>query len=149
MRLWSIHPKYLDAKGLVALWREGLLAYAVLKGKTRGYRHHPQLARFRKASNPVSAIRAYLHVVCDEAEVRGYHFDRSKLGRKSRVDRLPVKTGQLVFELRHLKKKLRKRDPAGLRKVRSVKMPEQHPAFRVTRGGIEEWEKGNSVTSRK
>ncbi|WP_368086417.1 pyrimidine dimer DNA glycosylase/endonuclease V [Nitrosomonas sp. Nm34] len=26
MRLWSIHPKYLDAKGLLALWREGLQA---------------------------------------------------------------------------------------------------------------------------
>lgn len=22
MRLWSSHPKYLDAKGIVALWRE-------------------------------------------------------------------------------------------------------------------------------
>jgi len=25
MRLWTLHPKYLDARGLVALWREGLL----------------------------------------------------------------------------------------------------------------------------
>jgi hypothetical protein len=29
-RIWSLHPKYLDARGLVALWREGLLAQAVL-----------------------------------------------------------------------------------------------------------------------
>ena len=36
MRLWSLHPRYLDAKGLVALWREGLLAQAVLKGQTKG-----------------------------------------------------------------------------------------------------------------
>ncbi|HEU5178767.1 MAG TPA: pyrimidine dimer DNA glycosylase/endonuclease V, partial [Burkholderiales bacterium] len=32
MRLWSLHPKYLDARGLVALWREALLAQAVLRG---------------------------------------------------------------------------------------------------------------------
>ena len=39
MRLWSLRPKYLDSQGLVALWREGLLAQAVLRGKTRGYRN--------------------------------------------------------------------------------------------------------------
>jgi len=38
MRLWTIHPKYLDAKGLVALWRETLLAKHVLEGKTPGYK---------------------------------------------------------------------------------------------------------------
>lgn len=32
MRLWSLHPSYLDAVGLVALWREGLLARKVLQG---------------------------------------------------------------------------------------------------------------------
>jgi len=47
MRLWSLHPAYLDARGLGALWREGLLAQAVLRGKTRGYRSHPQLERWR------------------------------------------------------------------------------------------------------
>lgn len=38
MRLWVSHPKYLDCKGLVALWRESLLARKVLKGKTKGWR---------------------------------------------------------------------------------------------------------------
>jgi hypothetical protein len=33
MRLWSLHPEYLDANGLVALWREALLAQAFLQGK--------------------------------------------------------------------------------------------------------------------
>jgi hypothetical protein len=28
---------------LVAVWREGLLAQAVLQGKTNGYKNHPQL----------------------------------------------------------------------------------------------------------
>ena len=45
MKLWSIHPKYLDAKGLVALWREALLAQKVLDGKTEGYKNHPLKAR--------------------------------------------------------------------------------------------------------
>ena len=52
MRIWSLHPKYLDTKGLVALWRETLLAKHVLEGKTKGYRNHPQLDRFKKAQNP-------------------------------------------------------------------------------------------------
>ena len=43
MRLWSIHPRYLDSMGLVALWREALLAQAVLRGETKGYKFHPQL----------------------------------------------------------------------------------------------------------
>jgi hypothetical protein len=40
MRKWSIHPQYLDTKGLEALWREALLAKNVLEVKTKGYRNH-------------------------------------------------------------------------------------------------------------
>jgi len=43
MRIWSLHPKYLDSKGMVALWREALLAKQVLLNKTKGYKNHPQL----------------------------------------------------------------------------------------------------------
>jgi hypothetical protein len=60
MRLWTLHPQYLDSKGLVAAWREGLLAQKVLAGKTRGYRHHPQLKRFQAQSQPLAAIAAFL-----------------------------------------------------------------------------------------
>lgn len=49
MRIWSVHPSLLDAKGLVACWRETLLAQKVLQGLTKGYKNHPQLDRF---SNP-------------------------------------------------------------------------------------------------
>ena len=80
VRLWTFHPKYLDARGLVALWREGLLARAVLKRQTKGYRHHPQLARFRAHPSPIAAINAYLRMVLVEAEARGYAFDRTKIG---------------------------------------------------------------------
>jgi hypothetical protein len=79
MRIWSIHPRYLDSKGLVALWREGLLAQKVLQGATKGYVNHPQLIRFRKTENPVGAVADYLRFVADEAESRGYRFDRGKI----------------------------------------------------------------------
>ena len=60
MRLWSLHPKYLDTKGLLALWREGLLAQKVLAGKTKGYKNHPQLDRFKAHGSPRKAIGRYL-----------------------------------------------------------------------------------------
>jgi hypothetical protein len=141
MRLWSIHPKYLDSKGLVALWREGLLAYAVLRGQTRGYKHHPQLRRFKNHPRPRTAMKAYLHIVCDEADQRGYDFDRSKLGRRIASLRIRVTVGQLRYELDHLKKKLRSRDPNRLAPMKQLKIPEPHPLFSVVRGGIESWEK--------
>jgi hypothetical protein len=80
LRLWTLHPKYLDAKGLVALWREGLLARAVLRGATKGYRHHPQLECFRAHASPRAAINICLKAVAIEAEKRGYLFDRQKIG---------------------------------------------------------------------
>src|SRR5262245_51118309 len=114
MRLWSLHPRHLDARGLVALWREGLLAQAVLRGLTRGYRHHPRLARFRGSRAPVAAVAAYLHLVCDEADRRGYRFDRRKLARRARGARLAVTAGQVEYEWRHLKAKLKARDRGKL-----------------------------------
>ncbi len=142
MRLWSLHPKYLDAKGLVALWREGLLAQAVLRKRTVGYTQHPQLTRFKSHPKPLTAISAYLHVVCDEAEKRGYSFDRSKLGRSIAAAKIRVTTGQLQFELDHLEKKLRRRDRVRYERLRTIATPECHPLFRRVRGKIEPWEKG-------
>jgi hypothetical protein len=81
MRLWTLHPKYLDARGLVALWREALLAQKVLRGATRGYKHHPQLLRFAGQTNPPAALAAYLKAVHDEAMERDYKFDARKIGR--------------------------------------------------------------------
>src|SRR6188768_745247 len=112
MRLWSLHPQYLDPQGLVALWREGLLARAVLRGKTRGYKHHPQLERFRAHPRPVACINAYLHGVGDEAERRGYNFDRSRIGPRTIVGKMPGHSGQLEYEWAHLKRKLKRRSPA-------------------------------------
>ena len=142
MRLWTIHPRYLDARGLVALWREGLLARAVLRGKTAGYRHHPQLERFRAQRAPRAAINAYLAAVAEEAERRGYRFDRRRIGpapQRRRIE-LTATRGQLALEWRHLMRKLARRSPALRRRWRG-EHPEPHPLFRLVRGGVEPWER--------
>jgi hypothetical protein len=140
MRLWSLHPSLLDRAGLVALWREGLLAQKVLQGQTKGYRFHPQLARFQTARNPVAAIGAYLWAVADEAAARGYRFDATKIASRRRTVAIPITKGQLEYEREHLQRKLRARDPARLRVLRAAKL-KPHPILRVVAGGIEPWEK--------
>lgn len=141
MRLWSFHPRYLDAQGLLALWREALLARAVLRGRTRGYRQHPQLERFRTHPAPRDAISAYLHALHAEAASRGYRFDRSKVGPVRSVAPLPVTDGQLRYEWNHLLRKLSARSPACYRRCRSIALPECHPVFRSIRGPIASWER--------
>lgn len=141
MRLWSLHPRYLDSKGLVALWREALLARAVLRGETRGYRHHPQLERFREHPTPRLAINAYLTAVQVEAAARGYRFDRNKIGPCRELAPLDVTVGQVDFEWEHLRHKLAVRDPARLAQWRGVARPEVHPLFRVGPGQRASWEK--------
>ncbi len=144
MRLWSLHPRYLDAKGLVALWREALLAQKVLRGKTRGYRFHPQLSRFRQHPYPVAAIAAYLNAVADEADRRGYHFDRRRIARAHRARKISVTDGQLRYELRHLRAKLRVRDAQRLKLLPRLAEIKPHPMLRVIIGAVESWERQNT-----
>lgn len=141
MRLWSIHPSLLDRAGLVALWREALLAQQVLRGRTRGYRLHPQLDRFRQAPEPLAAIAAYLWGVYAEAEQRRYRFEPSKIAGKPGAATIPVTRGQLRYELEHLKGKLRKRDPERLRALPPPQRVPPHPIFTVVAGPIEPWER--------
>ena len=136
MRLWSLHPKYLDSRGLVALWREALLAQAVLRGQTIGYRHHPQLQRFPN----VGAIAEYLRSVRLESLQRGYAFN-AVIARARCATFIPVCRGQLDYEWDHLMRKLRVRDPARARELRAVRRPQAHPLFRVVAGPVEPWEK--------
>ncbi len=140
MRLWSLHPKYLDRAGLLACWREGLLAKAVLEGKTKGYINHPQLQRFKESSDPISYINSYLYSVVDEAQSRGYNFDRAKLLSQERLDKLSVNNLQLEYEKQHLQNKLVKRDPDHL-KILESEYIDAHPLFTVAYGPIEPWEK--------
>lgn len=140
MRLWSLHPRYLDPKGLVALWRESLLAQAVLAGQTRGYKHHPQLARFLRSPSPGESIAAYLRLVHAESVRRGYQFDAKKIGQGGAVEPLLVTRGQLGYEWLHLTNKLKTRAPSWLGQFEAVNEPEPHPLFRVVAGAIAGWE---------
>lgn len=144
MRLWSIHPSYLDTKGLVALWREGLLALQVLSGKTKGYTKHPQLQRFQQQPSPVEAIAAYLHFIVDEAVVRGYKFDRQKLPKRSSGLSLTVTDGQLAYETQHLKEKLKIRDRYRFLAIEPLPVLPAHPVFEPIAGSVASWEKRQS-----
>ena len=140
MRLWSLHPRYLDAKGLVALWREALLAQKVLQGNTKGYRNHPQLLRFKQQKNPVAAIAAYLREVQREADRRGYHFDASKIALHAAVKTIPVTDGQLAYEFTHLLAKLRVRDAEACARLQGEKVLQIHPLFELIKGEVAGWE---------
>lgn len=141
MRLWSLHPHHLDRAGLVAGWREALLAQAVLAGRTTGYRQHPQLIRFRETADPLPSIGAYLSGLRDEADARGYSFDGGKIiepdGSAQRID---VTDGQIEFEWQHLGEKLARRSPADAERW-AADHPTAHPLFVVVPGAIESWER--------
>jgi hypothetical protein len=148
MRLWTLHPRYLDAKGLVALWREALLAQAVVLGRTKGYRHHPQLRRFLATADPPAAVASYLAAVQAEAVARGYKFDAGKIGAARLTGTLPETRGQLRHEWMHLRLKLRDREPARWRATAGVKRPRAHPMFRLVAGGVRDWEKRRTANAR-
>ena len=169
MRLWSLHPRYLDAAGLTAAWREALLAQKVLAGATRGYRHHPQLERFRAGSAlatggsaaavgvpprgsvqrsgdraapwPGDLIVAYLHALADDADARGYRFDRNLIvGVRPPTTQVEVTDGQLAYEWELLRTKLAARAPEVLARWGDVVLPEPHPCFVVVSGPVASWE---------
>ncbi|ALJ19695.1 pyrimidine dimer DNA glycosylase/endonuclease V [Microbacterium sp. No. 7] len=141
MRIWSVHPRFLDGKGLVACWRETLLAQAVLAGRTRGYTRHPQLVRFRAQDDPIGAVGAYLTGLVDEADLRGYRFDRTRIERPVATNALiAVTEGQLGYEWGHLQAKLVERSPEVAARWRDV-TPEPHRLFRIVPGPVEDWER--------
>ncbi|MDM1523275.1 pyrimidine dimer DNA glycosylase/endonuclease V [Empedobacter stercoris] len=140
MRIWSVHPKYLDAKGIVALWRETLLAKNVLVGNTKGYKNHPQLSRFKSVEKPIEAINQYLAEVWDEATQRGYNFDRNKIDFDFKKIKIEVTTGQMQYEFNHLLKKLEQRDPKQFKQFENLKMVDCAEIFEVKEGEIEKWE---------
>jgi hypothetical protein len=140
MRLWTIHPRHLDTKGLLALWREGLLAQSVLRGQTKGYRNHPQLSRFKASADPAGSIAAYLRVVYGEACERGYSFSLEKIGAGDFAGTITCTRGQLLYEWGHLKNKLRLRDPVRHASAEGLEAPTVHPLFEIVEGGIEAWE---------
>ena len=168
MRIWSLHPSLLDRRALVACWRETLLAQKVLRGLTRGYTNHPQLIRFRAHPQPLEAVTAYLSGLADEADARGYSFNRALIGAgedgsgeegagensadraenpHTSVARIPVPLGQLEYELAFLQHKVAGRDPEWEHQLserlaaRGELAACAHPLFEVVPGAIEPWEK--------
>jgi hypothetical protein len=136
-----LDPKYLDTQGLLALWREALLAQKVLRGKTVGYKHHPQLERFKRHPHPKEAIAAYLLTVWQEARLRGYGFDKEKIGVRQAARKIPVTSGQLDYEMKWLGAKLKRRSLRKYREMVLVKKIRQNPFFRVVSGPVEKWER--------
>jgi hypothetical protein len=141
MRIWSLHPRYLDSKGLVALWRESLLARSVLAGNTKGYRNHPQLLRFKNQKDPVMLINQYLATVYEVAQERGYHFNKEKIDWNFTTSNISLTEGQLEFERQHLLTKLKIRDKDKYEEVSRLKEIVPHPIFKLVNGDIEGWEK--------
>jgi hypothetical protein len=141
MRLWSIHPKYLDTKGLVALWREALLAKHVLEGKTKGYRNHPQLERFKSYVDPQEAINEYLSEIFNEAVARQYKFDKTKFSKSKKQISLTVSHMQMDYEFRHLLIKLKTRDKKLYNSIKNDNAISPHPIFKIIKGPVEPWEK--------
>lgn len=149
MRLWTIDPFYLDSKGLLGLWRETLLAQAVLLGKTQAYKNHPQLDRFKQHAKPLEAIGFYLSEIAEVAKnEHGYNFDVSKIVFYPENDlvKIPVSKAQVFYEIQHLVKKLELRDPSQAKAVKNWAdhdCLQVNPLFKVdaAREGVEKWEK--------
>lgn len=157
MRLWSVHPKYLDKQGLTACWREGLLAASVLRridaGEIKvGYRNHSQLVRFKAQAKPRVMVSEYLHYIVDEATTRKYSYDRSKLfPRIGLAACMELTTGQLGFEWWHLLNKIMTRSPdwvkknlSGIGNLTVLQIQAQvdpHPLFTLVKGEVADWEK--------
>jgi hypothetical protein len=141
MRLWSVHPKYLDAKGITALWREALLAQRVLRGETSAYAHHPQMERFYAHPHSLRAIATYLEGVYTDSLRRDYHFNRALMGRGRTSQLIALPSGQLDYEFQYLLAKLKRRAPALYKELRSITRPEPHPFFVLRQGPIASWER--------
>lgn len=142
MRLWSLDFKYLDVNGLVACWRESLLAKNVLEGNTSGYKNHPQLNRFKNTNDPITSINTYLFYLYEEAMNRNYKFNKSKIGKYDLNIKINVTDKQLAFEFKHLQTKLKKRNKNQYQKNLEIKKVEPNKIFVKVRGNIEDWEKG-------
>jgi hypothetical protein len=140
MRIWSLHPKYLDTKGLVALWRETLLAKHVLEGKTKGYKNHPQLNRFKNTNHPIDNINHYLSIVFKVSSERQFSFNKDKISWEFKRELLAVTDGQLNYEFKHLLNKLKVRDASKYKMLKKLDRIEPHPLFKIIHGNIEEWE---------
>ena len=133
-------------KGLVALWREALLAQAVLRRIARrersvGYANHPQLSRFLAQRLPMASLALYMRTVHEESLKRGCRFQASRIDGAGDCRRIEVTAGQLRFERRHLLAKLKRREPDHCDLLAADPLPVPNPLFKTVPGGVAEWER--------
>ena len=150
-RLWSIHPSYLDQKALQACWREGLGAQKAIKANLDkakcGYQHHSALARFMATNDPLAAIGWFLVSIQEEAERRGYKYNRQLILEPDKLTLMTVTQMQSEYEWWWLGQKLaarseRYRDSHRFYENRFQNgNPVVNPIFSVLPGFVEEWEK--------
>lgn len=141
MRLWSIHPRYLDNIGIVACWREALLAKHVLLNLTKGYKNHPQLIRFKESSSEIDYINYYLNEIYLESKNRNYHFNFKKIGEfKKNLKKLEITNKQIEYEFKHLIKKLKIRSYKKYKELKKIDIIESNNLFKIIPGEIESWE---------
>lgn len=129
MRLWNIHPKYLDPIGLIALWREALLAQAVLNGKTKGYKNHPQLIPFKAHPYPKKAIATYLEHIYRESTKRGYNFNKNRINKGRTKQTIRTTNKALRNEFIWLLNKLARRSRKKYLEIRRTRLIDPHPLF--------------------
>ena len=128
--------------GLGAQWREGLLAQKVAEGKTKGWRNHPQLDRFKCHSKPMEAVGFYLKELHVESIKRSYKYNYSKiLYPDAVVDLVNLTFGQLQYEFDLLQERLKVRTPEKYEKNTRIKKLQAHPLFNIVHGLPEKWEK--------
>ncbi len=145
MRLWSLHPGYLDRQGLVSLWREALLAQKVLQGKTIGYKNHPQLNRF-KNGHSIKLIGSYLYGILLDASYRNYNFDFHKIEEPTSptfyLDSMFITEGQVAYEWIHFLNKVKTRSPELYENIKNLELDaiQIHPLFKKVPGPIADWE---------
>lgn len=141
MRLWSIHPKYLDRAWLLACWREWLLAKKVLEWNTKWYKNHPQLIRFKQLREPLVWINAFLSQIYLESVRRWYKFNSDKICLVSDINIIKVTEWQVQFEVKHLSNKLLIRDYERYLILSKNNKIDINSIFELIPWDIELWEK--------
>jgi len=91
--------------------------------------------------SPLGCIATYLRDVQMEAQARAYQFDKTKIISADPCEKITETNGQLQYEWRHLKAKLRERAPEQFKLLCDVRIPEPHPLFNIVKGGVSKWER--------
>lgn len=151
-RLWSLHPGYLDQKGLGACWKEAKGAQTSLMNPDAGGQQHSALIRFRAHHDPVGAIGAYMRSLWVEAALRrNYRYNYKLIAQPNPPSEvyetnfaMPVTKGQVQYEAEFLREKINKRD--GLPRLylpspNTLEAIRLHPLFYMVEGDVEDWER--------